>query len=78
LLALGLVASIAVLDAGVYLLVIRPLRRASDHADRVSRGERDVPDLTVRGNDEIAVVTSAFQRMRLSLAKALKMLDDED
>ena len=78
LLAVGLVLSIAVLDLGVYLLVIRPLRLASEHADRVSRGERDVPDFTVRGNDEIAVVTSAFQRMRLSLAKALKMLDDQE
>jgi Protein of unknown function (DUF3365)/HAMP domain len=77
-LALGLVLSIVVLDVGVYLLVIRPLRLASENADRVSRGERDVPDFAVRGKDEIAVVTGAFQRMRLSLAKALKMLDEDD
>lgn len=77
LLVIALVLSVLVLDAGVYLFVLRPLRTVSENADRVSKGERNVPDLTVTGSDEIAVVTGAFQRMRLSLAKALKMLDDE-
>jgi len=77
LLVIALVISVLVLDVGVYMLVLRPLRAVSENADRVSKGERNVPDLTVTGSDEIAVVTGAFQRMRLSLAKALKMLDDE-
>lgn len=77
LLVVALVISVLVLDVGVYLLVLRPLRAVSENADRVSKGERNVPDLIVAGSDEIAVVTGAFQRMRLSLAKALRMLDDE-
>jgi protein-histidine pros-kinase len=68
--------TLLVLDAGIYLLVIRPLRRVSVAADRISKGETELPELTVSGKDEIAEVTSSFNRMHLSLAKALKMLGD--
>jgi HAMP domain-containing protein len=71
-----LVAAILALDLGVYLLVIRPLRIVSETADKVSRGEKNVSPLTVKGKDEIASVTSSFNRMQLSLAKALKMLEE--
>lgn len=67
--------TIAALDAALYLIVIRPLRRVSQSADRISKGETDLPELEVRGRDEIADVTSSFNRMHVSLAKALKMLD---
>ena len=67
--------SIAALDTALYLIVIRPLRRVSQAADRISKGETDLPELEVRGHDEIADVTSSFNRMHVSLAKALKMLD---
>jgi HAMP domain-containing protein len=71
-----LVAAILALDAGVYWLVILPLRKVSETADRVSRGEKDVQPLPVKGKDEIASVISSFNRMQLSLAKALKMLEE--
>ena len=45
-------------------------------ADRVSRGEKNVPPIKVNGNDEIATVASSFNRMQLSLAKALKMFEE--
>ena len=70
-----LVATIAVLDAGVYFIVIRPLKLVSDAADRVSKGEMNLPPLPVKGSDEIATVTASFNRMQLSLAKAFKMLE---
>jgi HAMP domain-containing protein len=70
-----LIVTIVALDAGVYWLVIRPLRLVSETADRVSTGEKDVPPLPVKGKDEIANVTSSFNRMQVSLAKALKMLE---
>jgi methyl-accepting chemotaxis protein len=69
-----LFAAIAVLDAAVYLIVIRPLKLMSETSDRISKGEMNVPPLTVLGSDEISVVTESFNRMQLSLAKALKML----
>jgi len=72
-----LVIAIIALDAGVYLLVIRPLRVVSERADRVSKGEKNVDPLVVKGKDEIANVTSSFNRMQLSLAKAFKMIEEE-
>jgi HAMP domain-containing protein len=74
-LVLTLVFTAIALDAGVYWLVIRPLRLVSATADRVSKGEKNVPPVAVIGSDEIAVVTASFNRMQLSLAKALAMLN---
>jgi methyl-accepting chemotaxis protein len=74
-LALMLFAAIIALDAGVYWLVIRPLKLVSKTADQVSKGEKNVPPLIVTGHDEIATVTASFNRMQLSLAKALSMLE---
>ncbi len=66
--------TIAALDTALYLIVIRPLRRVSQSADRISKGETDLPELQPQGRDEIAEVTASFNRMHVSLAKALKML----
>jgi len=73
-LVIALIATIGVLDAAVYFIVIRPLRLVSDTADRVSKGEMNLPSVAVRGRDEIASVTASFNRMQLSLVKAFKML----
>jgi protein-histidine pros-kinase len=70
-----LLVTIAALDAGVYWLVIRPLRLVSQAADRISTGEKKVPPLAVKGKDEIAVLTASFNRMQVSLTKALRMLE---
>jgi protein-histidine pros-kinase len=67
--------TIIALDGALYFVVIRPLHQVSQAADRISKGDTDVPDLAVKGRDEIADVTSSFNRMRVSLAKALKMLE---
>jgi len=67
--------TIVALDTALYLIVIRPLHQVSQAADRISKGDTDVPDLRVKGRDEIADVTGSFNRMRVSLAKALKMLE---
>jgi len=69
------VVTIIAMDSALYLLVIRPLHKVSAAADRISKGETDLPELNVQGKDEIADVTASFNRMHVSLAKALKMLD---
>jgi protein-histidine pros-kinase len=73
-LVVTLITTIVVLDAGVYFIVIRPLRLVSNAADRVSKGEMNPAPLPVKGSDEIAIMTASFNRMQLSLAKAFKML----
>jgi protein-histidine pros-kinase len=69
------VVTILALDGALYWLVIQPLHTVSQTADRVSRGETDIAPIEVRGKDEIAGVTASFNRMRVSLVKALKMLE---
>jgi HAMP domain-containing protein len=71
-----LLLAILALDAGVYWLVIRPLRIVSESGDRISRGDKNVPPLVVSGKDEISSVTASFNRMRVSLTKALAMLEE--
>jgi protein-histidine pros-kinase len=61
----------------LWFVVIRPIRDLSSMADRVSTGNLDVPEVAVRGHDEVSVLAGSFNRMRISLVKALKMLEDE-
>ena len=56
--------------------MIRPLRIVSETADRVSRGEKDVPLVEIKGKDEIATVAASFNRMQVSLAKAMRMFEE--
>lgn len=76
-LGVTIVLTIAALDAGVYWFVIRPLALVSETADRVSRGEKNVPPVEFRGRDEIATVAASFNRMQVSLQKALRMFDEQ-
>ena len=77
LISLGIIflATIALIDLSMYFIVIRPLRRVSEAADRISKGEVNLPPLEVKGKDEIADVTASFNRMHTSLIKAFEMLN---
>ena len=75
-LSLTFVATMVVIDLGLYYIVIVPLRRLSKTADLVSNGDLSQPEFAVKGKDEIAEVTSSFNRMYVSLIKAMKMLDE--
>jgi nitrogen fixation/metabolism regulation signal transduction histidine kinase len=57
--------------------VVRPVSRLAARADVISRGELDVPELPVRGRDEISVLAASFNRMHRSVAAAMKLLDRE-
>ena len=59
----------------LYRLVIRPVSTLSGIADRVSLGEFEAPEFGVKSNDEIGVLSESFNRMRTSLAHAMKMLE---
>jgi nitrate/nitrite-specific signal transduction histidine kinase len=77
LLSLGAIflLTIVLLDVALYLVVIRPLRKVSRNADVISKGQIDMPQLEVKGTDEIAEVTASFNRMHTSLIKAFEMLN---
>jgi HAMP domain-containing protein len=65
----------ATLNFMLWRLVIRPVSRLSALADRVSLGEFEAPPFEVKSGDEIGVLSASFDRMRTSLAHAMKMLD---
>ena len=58
--------------------VIRPLRRLAQMADDVSLGNLEAPEAQVVGKDEVGVLAGSLNRMRLSMIKAMKMLEDEE
>ena len=67
---------VLVINASLYVLVIRPVRRIAHIADRVSLGDTSPRELPSGGGREVAALSDAFNRMRRSLDKALRMLGD--
>ncbi|CAH2602708.1 conserved protein of unknown function [Rhodovastum atsumiense] len=76
---LGLSGVFAVMILLVNLLlhvaIIAPVRRITKVADEVSLGNMDAPEFDTGGRDEIGSLSRSFNRMRRSLAAALRMLD---
>ncbi|MGH9407553.1 MAG: c-type heme family protein [Terriglobia bacterium] len=71
------VAALILIDLGLVLIVIRPVRRLSAMADKISTGNLEVPELPVKGHDEVSDLARSFNRMYRSLLKAIQMLDSE-
>ncbi len=65
---------LAIIDGTLYWVVVRPLRQMSRQADEVSVGRASTIVFTSRRGDEIAAMGEAFERMRKSLDKAMKMI----
>jgi HAMP domain-containing protein len=76
-LALIFLGSLAVLNVVLYFMIAKPAARLSDMANRISLGDLEVPELPVKGGDEIADLAGAFNRMRRSLVTAMKMIGDQ-
>lgn len=60
--------------SALLVLVTRPVARLSEIAEEISKGHLSATQIPVRGNDEIAQLTAAFNRMNQSLYKAVKRL----
>jgi HAMP domain-containing protein len=75
-LSLVFLTTMVALNVLLRLVVVRPAREISRMADEVSLGKSDVPEYTPKGNDEIASLAESFNRMRRSLANAMKLLGD--
>ena len=69
--------TLLILNVLLRFVVIRPLSLLSQMADRVSLGEMEAPEVKVGGRDEVAQLAASFGRMRISLRKALAMLEQE-
>jgi protein-histidine pros-kinase len=67
--------TLALLDLGLIFIVVHPVDRLSRMADEISRGNLNIPELPVKGSDEISHLAESFNRMHQSLRKALGMDD---
>jgi methyl-accepting chemotaxis protein len=76
-LALGAVFAVVFVALSVLLtiFVIRPVSRLAAAAEKVSLDDDMNAPLEARGNDEVAVLTRAFERVRTSLSRAMAMID---
>jgi protein-histidine pros-kinase len=63
------------LNLMIWLVVVRPVTRLSQLADRVSQGDLEAPDFPAGGGDEIGVLAQSFSRMRTSVVQAMKLLE---
>lgn len=69
--------TLVLLDLGLIFIVVHPVDRLSRMADEISKGNLDVPELPVKGSDEISQLARSFNRMYLSLVKALRIIEAE-
>jgi len=69
-------ATLVLLDLALIFVVIRPVSKLSTVADEISKGNLNVPELKPAGSDEISQLARSFNRMYVSLAKAIKMLEE--
>jgi HAMP domain-containing protein len=70
-----MVAAILVVNAIVYLLVVRPIRRIATVADELSVGNTSIGDFPAASGPELTGLTRSFNRMRISLEKAIKLVE---
>ena len=64
-----------VLNFMLWALVIRPIGKLSQFADRVSLGELEIPEFKRSSRDEIGMLAQSIARMRTSMVQAMKMLE---
>lgn len=74
-LAAILAVTLLLLNLLLHFVVVRPIRRMAAVAADVSTGNIDAPEFQARGRDEIASLAESFNRMRRSLARAVKLLE---
>ena len=67
--------TIVLMNLLLHFVIVKPVRRISAIASEVSLGNMDAPEVVVRGHDEIASLAQSFNRMRRSLANAMKLLE---
>jgi methyl-accepting chemotaxis protein len=76
-LAAVFVAVFIVLNIMLSWLIVRPIRKMSESADKISTGDFGEPEFKEKGGDEVAVLGSSFNRMRRSLEKAMQMIGEQ-
>ena len=69
---------IIVLNLMLRAIVIKPVTSMAKISDEISKGNMAAEEFKEAGADEISVLGGAFNRMRRSLEKAIRMLEDNE
>jgi HAMP domain-containing protein len=56
-------------------LVVRPVLKLAAIADQVSLGNMDAPEFPAKSGDEVSALGVSFNRLRITVKKALKELE---
>ncbi|MEG2017652.1 MAG: histidine kinase, partial [Clostridium sp.] len=78
LLALVAVIFIIVVGRSIVQLVLNPVMKLAEAAERITAEEYDVPDVVVENEDEIGQLVQAFNSMKHSTAKAINTLKEKN
>ncbi len=74
-LAVVFIVMIVLLNLLLHFVIVQPIRKISAVASEISLGNMAAPEVEVRGHDEITSLAESFNRMRRSLANAMKLLE---
>ena len=66
-----------ILNTMLSMLIVKPITRMSDAANRISTGNMDIPEFSEKARDEVALLGKSFNRMRRSLEKAIRIIGDK-
>jgi len=69
---------IIVLNIMLRAIVIKPVTSMAQISDEISKGNMAADEFKESGKDEISTLGGAFNRMRRSLEKAIKMLEENE
>ena len=58
------------------LLIVNPITQLATTAEYISKGRLDAPEFPNTGRDEVSQLGQAFNRMRRSLEKAIRLIDN--
>jgi protein-histidine pros-kinase len=73
--ALTMIAVVLLVNVLLYAAVVRPVRRIAALADEISLGGSPAERFPTAGSPELAGLARAFERMRVSLERALQLAE---
>ena len=66
-----------ILNVMLSMLIVKPITRMSEAADKISTGDLEIPEFSEKGKDEMSLLGKSFNRMRRSLEKAIRLIDEK-
>jgi protein-histidine pros-kinase len=66
-----------ILNIMLSMLIVKPITLMSTAANKISTGDLEIPEFSEKGKDEVSLLGKSFNRMRRSLEKAIRLIDEK-